>query len=1340
MKHWLCYVMPGQPGWYDPYAPPMPPGYKPPPPTSPGGQGAQQPAGSQQPKEPENKPPTAPPSPPPTTAQKTGSRPKGEVLSVQKTSGEDRYIVRTQIPGGDKGTYKQTIMSAEEIRRAGGEIPIGNRPWGQGAGVRWASPETPTVESTERDKKKALEIPDELKDYPKSVQQAYQDAVKDGKNPVTEVNKAIKEYNEYSKRRYESLQAAAFKRDYDISQIIKSQSTNNEFLPPGVKEEDYERAMDLAVKLGAAYKKANSPESINEAISIIDREITKQNNAIALLEPYRVGEGFDLGKFISDNPNRTGIQTLQDAGFKSDVIEGAEEFVDKMASPWEKLESSDLATQLTFIKKALGSGIETQRLISRTDKPLDRLDGGQRMEVLSAYIEYGGSPYKSITSDSLHVAAESFKIAAPFAVLQLLGGANIAYLSTAMRAIEKLALAGMGGYGEYQVIRATDPKNLPPGQKPLTPVEVAIYSTLNGLMMLPLAIGAGKGVYKWVKEPGEAVKQRQIFDNMLGKNRDNFINEAIPPGTPNRAQIISNYDSFINAVRMYGDKTLELNQARYLKNEIGFAETKGELKLLDLTNIKIKQLETQTAELRAGVLQKGQRYVDLINKTMKVDDPRVKDEVSMLPKQAIKDMDAATEQIVKPRSISEIKQDIDKAIRETAGLQRGEKITGKELIKQTEYLDQLNRELYYSRIAELNRAYKVAMKAPIKAEKMKISQTPEGQKLTIEAIKRFPEGIEKTTEPMAGRESYAGIIEKLDRLENRLNLEIRDKALRTKVKEAIKEYQWAITLKDPEMLAAAARRLELTTRALPKQLKGPGSDWFEVLNKTMKETDSYVKTEGPSAWEVFKGTEETAGSIEARIKVQAERILEDRWDKLTDRLPESIKRRSREEIRKYLEERYGKKEIEEQLDIENIESELRREQIESTETKTRIESREKELDLYKKWRDSAKDPEKKKKFQELLDVATKQQKRDKELLTQVKEKVKEPMIKTAKTGENLPAKVEKETLPSKESKKIAERVRKESSSEKAKPLPGTEKTIKWWQKKEAERTAADKAAEREWEREFQRAMPSQRKKMLEEAGIETADSRAYPYIRIGVVPSELTKGLPAITPAPKPGIETKPVPAPELIHPPKTEIKPETPPISGLTSTPETIIETPEITPTNTPTEITTPPEKSLTSKTDEKKNRQKSDIGGDKKEWTPEEVKSAIAWRDGFAVHAIKSPYRRGIDEKSFHVNHLPQGLKVMDFYKGPGSQERSAKVTGTLPAELTVDVGNQDVHITPIKKTGRVRLMHVRDTTGTRSMTTVTKNRNSGIKSSLPPGVISRSTGRHRRNGKRKRGRIIY
>jgi len=109
-------------------------------------------------------------------------------------------------------------------------------------------------------------------------------------------------------------------------------------------------------------------------------------------------------------------------------------------------------------------------------------------------------------------------------------------------------------------------------------------------------------------------------------------------------------------------------------------------------------------------------------------------------------------------------------------------------------------------------------------------------------------------------------------------------------------------------------------------------------------------------------------------------------------------------------------------------------------------------------------------------------------------------------------------------------------------------------------------------------------------------------------------------------------------------------------------------------------------------------------KEWTPEEIKSAIAWKDGFNVIALKSPYRRGIDEKSFHISKVPKGLAVLDL-KGKGSQQRSARAIGKLPKKLTVDVGFEDVTFT--QRGRKLTMRHTRDTRGTISQLTIKRGR---------------------------------
>lgn len=174
--------------------------------------------------------------------------------------------------------------------------------------------------------------------------------------------------------------------------------------------------------------------------------------------------------------------------------------------------------------------------------------------------------------------------------------------------------------------------------------------------------------------------------------------------------------------------------------------------------------------------------------------------------------------------------------------------------------------------------------------------------------------------------------------------------------------------------------------------------------------------------------------------------------------------------------------------------------------------------------------------------------------------------------------------------------------------------------------------------------------------------------------------------------------------------------------------------PQPSPVDMPKPEEEIITDETKIKPPPPIPDIGPgkEKKEWTKEEIKSALAWKDGFEIHAIKSPYRRGIDEKSFHVSNVPPGLKVYDF-KGKGSQEKSLVLKGNVPATMTIDVGNQDVTIKKTK-TGRYRMIHSLDRSNTVSMATIKKDR--GIRQGLPEGVIGRS---FRRKSAKKKSRVI-
>jgi len=81
-------------------------------------------------------------------------------------------------------------------------------------------------------------------------------------------------------------------------------------------------------------------------------------------------------------------------------------------------------------------------------------------------------------------------------------------------------------------------------------------------------------------------------------------------------------------------------------------------------------------------------------------------------------------------------------------------------------------------------------------------------------------------------------------------------------------------------------------------------------------------------------------------------------------------------------------------------------------------------------------------------------------------------------------------------------------------------------------------------------------------------------------------------------------------------------------------------------------------------------------KEWTPEEIKSAIGWKQGFVVYAIKSPYTSQKDVRTWPVKKAPAGLHMITIPKGEGSAAKSyIPLKGKPPSrEVQVDIGITD------------------------------------------------------------------
>lgn len=70
--------------------------------------------------------------------------------------------------------------------------------------------------------------------------------------------------------------------------------------------------------------------------------------------------------------------------------------------------------------------------------------------------------------------------------------------------------------------------------------------------------------------------------------------------------------------------------------------------------------------------------------------------------------------------------------------------------------------------------------------------------------------------------------------------------------------------------------------------------------------------------------------------------------------------------------------------------------------------------------------------------------------------------------------------------------------------------------------------------------------------------------------------------------------------------------------------------------------------------------------DWTAEEKKKAIAWKDKDIVHALKPPYRRGDDEMIFLANNVPAGISIIDIHSNHRHGNINMLSSGKLKIEL--------------------------------------------------------------------------
>ena len=638
---------------------------------------------------------------------------------------------------------------------------------------------------------------------------------------------------------------------------------------------------------------------------------------------------YKIDKFIHDHPVQSSINILQNAGFSDEVINNAQQYIDIYQKAEEKFLSSRRDTQLFVTGQALGFKDRTT--------PFSKLSEDKQRQVIGKYLQMDILP-ADLKGQSLELLKAEWVEAAPLYGLAFIGalGTVGGILGVVGRTAETATFAGLGAFGAYEIIKNWGDMNT---------AQKAISVTLDALMFIPVVGRVGKKTWQLAFEPSEATKQRVTFDSVFKESRDKFIKD-VAKGNKNEKEMVKSYDKFVDDTQKYGNAELELEQARYVIDEIKIAKTPGELRLLNLAKERINELEKTIKELEANAKESGKNYADILKGSIKVDDPAVFDELSTLPQRTIKDMKDIAQGTVKPRNINAIKRDIDKAIRETAGLEKADKIDTKALIIQTDYLNQLNRELYLARLAELNHIYLKAVRGDKAAagilkilnERQVKIETAESARAGIRektaGLKQeFFKGVERTTEPLAGKESYAGVIEKLEFLKKTIDTKVKDPALKNRINNAIAKVESLISTGEAEIMTAeklpSAKGMRQLPKAEPMRKLTPAE--VDKLNKLEngkprtieeKEWAKYISDVYKSS-EVKAKAEPIHESMQARRETQA---IQDRLNRLIEGIPSYLRNRIFRDIDvprrwpetvkdmwDYLENKYGKDNLENYL-------------------------------------------------------------------------------------------------------------------------------------------------------------------------------------------------------------------------------------------------------------------------------------------------------------------------------------------------------------------------------------------------------------------------------------------
>ena len=341
----------------------------------------------------------------------------------------------------------------------------------------------------------------------------------------------------------------------------------------------------------------------------------------------------------------------------------------------------------------------------------------------------------------------------------------------------------------------------------------------------------------------------------------------------------------------------------------------------------------------------------------------------------------------------------------------------------------------------------------------------------LDAERMLFETIQEITEPLVGRASYEAALTQLDgQFSSLLSSLMKDLYVTEGVTKATSNIFDAIKREDPKALKSAIALLQLEVGKAPsvsvqieagEQVKLLGTYAEDVLRQFMRKV-------APEAIVVEGITVDYKSWQTDRVRQIAERLIERRLEKFTEKLPSYVAKRSSAEIMEYLRERYDAdyfetyyegeyKDLDDFLDVDRAESEIKKE----AERDEDLAARQRDIEIHeieKKNTDRFREAKPSKVLDDRSTVLERQiEEKKKALEVAEREKLVIPMEEVRELkGEEVPALVEERAL----AERAAEAERKEEIArrvEKAKEALAREKMTE--EELAAEIAAKEAAAE-----------------------------------------------------------------------------------------------------------------------------------------------------------------------------------------------------------------------------------------------------------------------------------------